>query len=289
MASCADFLLPLHLSKMKKMLFGIGVVGLAAAVAGAEFKPAFREGEDFTFKIRYGKITGGYATLGISSIVQIGDQKAYHILSEARSTKFVDTFYKVRDRNEAWMDVERPRSFGYIKDIQEGKYSVDEKVELNYVNHTFKRTKIRRDKNNSVKEVSGEVSADVLDVLSSLYYIRTLPLEVGKSFTLDVHSGEKTFPLLVKVKKLEKVKVKAGKFLCYRVEPVLREHGIFITKGKKMEVWLTADERRMPVLMRSEIFIGHVSAELVKHKIPESPAVPQDVASAPSDEASSDL
>src|SRR5205823_12646414 len=91
-------------------------------------------------------------------------------------------------------------------------------------------------------------------------------LEVGKSFTIDVHSGTKTWPLLVKVKKLEKVKVKAGRFLCYRVEPVLREQGIFISKGKKLEVWLTADEQHMPVLMRSEIFIGHVSAELVKHR-----------------------
>ena len=54
--------------------------------------------------------------------------------------------------------------------------------------------------------------------------------------------------------------------MCYRVEPVLRERGIFISKGKKLEVWLTADARHMPVLMRSEIFIGHVSAELVRQK-----------------------
>jgi hypothetical protein len=106
---------------------------------------------------------------------------------------------------------------------------------------------------------------------------------VGKEFTVDVHSGDKTFPLLVKVKKLEKIKVKAGKFLCYRVEPVLRERGIFISKGKKMEVWMTADESHMPVLMRSEIFIGHVSAELVKHKIPPAPEVARDLAAVHAD------
>src|ERR1019366_7249426 len=132
------------------------------------------------------------------------------------------------------------------------------------------RTEIRHDKNNAREEKRGPIPQNVLDVLSSLYYVRSLPLEVGKSFTIDVHSGEKTWPLIVNVKKREKVKVKAGKFMCYRVEPVLREPGIFISKGKKLEVWLTADDRHMPVLMRSEVFIGHVSAELVKetHRIP---------------------
>jgi len=48
---------------------------------------------------------------------------------------------------------------------------------------------------------------------------------------------------------------------CFRVEPVLREPGVFVSKGKKLQVWMTTDETHMPVLMRSEIFIGHVSAE----------------------------
>ncbi len=152
-------------------------------------------------------------------------------------------------------------------------------VDLDQTARTFHRTEIRHDKNDAIEEKRGDIPSNVLDVLSSLYYIRSLPLEVGKSFTIDVHSGEKTWPLVVNVKKLEKVKVKAGKFMCYRVEPVLRERGIFISKGKKLEVWLTADARHMPVLMRSEIFIGHVSAELVKMTVPESKKTTQQLAS----------
>src|SRR5260221_4265523 len=96
-------------------------------------------------------------------------------------------------------------------------------------------TEVRHDKNDAKEEKRGEIPSNVLDVLSSLYYIRSLPLEVGKSFTIDVHSGEKTWPLVVNVLKMEKVKVKAGKFMCYRVEPVLIQRGIFISKGKKLE------------------------------------------------------
>jgi len=251
---------------MKKMLLGMGVVALGASLVRADFQPAFHEGEDLVFQIRWGMVTGGYATLSVPSIDSINGQSAYHILSEAHSTKMVDAFYKVRDRNEAWMDATSPRSLRYSKNIHEGKYSVDEVVDLDQTARTFHETEIRHDKNDAKEEKKGDIPANVLDVLSSLYYIRSQPLEVGKSFTVDVHSGDKTFPLLVKVKKMEMVKVKAGKFMCYRVEPVLRERGIFISKGKKLEVWMTADARHMPVLMRSEIFIGHVSAELVMQK-----------------------
>jgi hypothetical protein len=269
---------------MKKFILGMGVMTLLGTQASAEFKVPFREGEDLTFVIRWGLITGGYATLSVPSIVQVGNESAYHILSEAKSTGVVETFYKVRDRNEAWMDTKEPRTLRYAKRLKEGKYNVEEVVELDQEARTFHMTEVRHDKNGRREEKKGEIPPNVLDVLSSLYYIRSQPLEVGKEFTIDVHSGDKTFPLVVKVKKLEKVKVKAGKFLCYRVEPVLRERGIFISKGKKLEVWLTADEARMPVLMRSEIFIGHVSAELVKHKVPEpapQDAAPQEIAAIP--------
>lgn len=262
---------------MKKIIFSVGLL-VSSLVGAADFQPSFKEGEDLTFAIKWGVITGGYATLSIPSVDQIGDQKAYHILSEARSTGVVETFYKVRDRNEAWMDTQQPRTLRYSKKISEGKYKVTETVELDQAAGTFHMTEIRHDKNDAKEEKKGAIPANVMDVLSSMYYIRSQPLEVGKEFTVDVHSGDKTFPLLVKVEALEKVRVKAGKFLCYRVEPVLRERGIFISKGKKLEVWMTADASHMPVLMRSEVFIGHVSAELVKHTAPVTPAT-HDVAS----------
>ncbi|MBI1979160.1 MAG: DUF3108 domain-containing protein, partial [Elusimicrobia bacterium] len=58
----------------------------------------------------------------------------------------------------------------------------------------------------------------------------------------------------------------AGKFDCFLVEPFIRERGLFIQKGKKLKVWLTADEKKIPVKMRAEVFIGHVSAELTEMK-----------------------
>ena len=66
----------------------------------------FQRRSILNFAIRWGVVTGGYATLSVPSVDLIGGQPAYHILSEAHSTGMVETFFKVRDRNEAWMDTD---------------------------------------------------------------------------------------------------------------------------------------------------------------------------------------
>ncbi len=242
-----------------------------STLAGGPFQNVFHAGEDFTYAIRWGKITGGYSNLSVQNVEQVGGHPTYHLVSEAHSVGLVNSFFPVKDRNEAWLDQQTPRTLRYAKRIREGKYFVDQVVDLDQDSHRYHRHEVRVDRN-EVEEQDGAIPPNVLDIFGSLYYIRSLPLEVGQSYTLDVQSGDKTWPLVVNVLKREKVKVKAGKFDCFKVEPVLRGAGMFISKGKKMEVWITADARRIPVLMRSEIFIGHVSAELVREKLagPES-------------------
>jgi hypothetical protein len=231
------------------------------AVANAS--PALRAGESLTFAIRWGAITGGYSSLSVQGVQTISGRPAYHVVAEARSTGLVDALYRVRDRNESWVGTQPLGTLRYAKNIHEGKYRVEEETVLNQDEHRFHNHSYRIDKN-EYEDKEGSIPPNVLDVLGSLYYVRTLPLAVGQSYTIDVHSGDKVYPLVVNVKKRAKVKVRAGKFDCFLVEPQLRDPGIFISKGKKLEVWITADARHLPVLMRSEVFIGHVSAELVK-------------------------
>jgi len=231
-----------------------------------------REGEDLTFRVRWGAITGGYASLAVSNIDLKEGRPAYHFVSNARSAKWVETMYKVEDHNEAWMDTEGAYSLGYTKMIKEKHYHIEEQVAFDPVNLKYKSSSFRVDKD-CHREKEGNLQGKVLDVLSSLYYVRTLPLEVGKSYVMDVHTDDKSWPLEMKVLRKESVSVKAGKFNCIVVEPVLREPGIFISKGKSLEVWLTDDDQKMPVMMRAEIFVGHVTAELVKYSEPAADTI----------------
>jgi len=61
----------------------------------------------------------------------------------------------------------------------------------------------------------------------------------------------------------EKVEVPAGSFSCLIIEPVLKGEGLFQQKGR-LRIWVTDDERKLPVLMKTEILIGTIDVKLKK-------------------------
>ena len=229
----------------------------------------WKTGEKFSFNVSVGIIAAGKATLEVRDPVEhkassngvTQAYKSYKLVATAESNGFVDVFYKVRDYNESWLDMEGLYTHRFEQHNQEGKYHLDQTVEYDWINKKFHQTDLVKGREPKMEE--GDVPIPVADTLSSLWLVRARPLNVGDEFSLDVHSG-KIYPLVVKVLKKETVKVEAGKFECFLVEPFLKEKGIFIQKGKKLQVWLTADERRIPVKMKAEIFIGSVRAELAE-------------------------
>ena len=97
--------------------------------------------------------------------------------------------------------------------------------------------------------------------LSVLYFVRTQDLEVGKSVFVDNFTDGEKYALEVKVIGKEEVTVPAGTFECVVVEPLLQSVGVFRHEGK-LKVWLTDDRLKMPVLMKSKVLVGSISAEL---------------------------
>lgn len=218
-----------------------------------ENNTAFNSGEKFTFNICWQFITVGSANMEIDGIHDINGRKAYHIISKADSAPFFDNFFKVRDINESWMDVDSLSSLKFSSHISEGGYKKDETILIDQEKRKFIISESGK---------TGDTPQWVRDVLSSMYYLRTRELNVGKEYSIDAHSGDKSWPLKVKVIGKERVNTPAGKFECWVIEPALREDsGIFKSSGK-LTIWLTCDARKMPVLMRSKIAVGHIEARL---------------------------
>ena len=82
---------------------------------------------------------------------------------------------------------------------------------------------------------------------------------------LESHADRKNYPLNVIVHGREEVDTPAGKFQCLVVEPMLRTPGLFKHEGK-LTIWLTDDERRMPVLMKSKVAIGSITVILTGYR-----------------------
>jgi hypothetical protein len=215
----------------------------------------FGEGERMVFSVQYGIVNAGEASLEIRNIAELDSVACYRIVSNARTNDVFSVFFKVRDRFESYMDTTELYSLRYEKHVREGKFRRDDIVEFDQNDHVA-----------TYSDQTVPIAPRTQDVLSAMYYVRTLPLEVGQSISVANHTDGKNYPLVIKVLRKETVTVDAGTFNCLVVEPILRGPAVFTQKGR-LTVWLTDDTYRMPVLMKSKVVIGSVAAVLKEYTL----------------------
>ena len=219
--------------------------------------------EQLKYGIYYSFVKAGTAYIRNRGLVSVNGRAAYLLQTTAFSAPVIDAVFKVRDVNQSWLDAKDFYSWGYGQSVREGSYRRDEWLSFDYAGHKYHG---QVQKKEAPRPIEGALEIPVLDMLSSLYYVRAQKLSIGQDIVFDIVNREKQYPLVVKVLKKERVKTAAGSFDCVVVEPQIRGEGIFVSKGKSLKVWLTDDEYKMPVKMKVEVFIGSVSAELLEFK-----------------------
>lgn len=182
------------------------------------------------------------------------------IISTARSAKWVSVFYTVDDMVETKLSKEKPsigQPVNYRIKLHEGRNRKNKEVIFDYRN--LKALSIDHlDK----ERAETEIPARVFDSLSSFYYVRTLNLEVGKSVYVTVFDNKKIWDIEVQVLRKERVEVPAGQFKTIVVKPLMKSEGIFYRKGD-IFIWLTDDDKRTPVMLKTKVKIGSITARLV--------------------------
>jgi hypothetical protein len=231
---------------------------LTAEASFAETKPVpFTVGEKFTFDITWMGISAATATLEVFQKTKYNGNEVYHIVSTARSSKFISTFYPVEDKVETFIDTKGV--FSYLMKVRqrEGRYKSDKEIEFDQANHKAYYRKV-----GSQEEVF-DVPPKVQDALSCYYYFRTLDnIEVGKSVFIETFESKKTWQLEVLVLGKEKIRTPVGEFDTIKLKPLLKFKGVFINKGD-VYLWVTDDYRRIPVQMKSKVIIGYFTATLI--------------------------
>ncbi len=216
-----------------------------------ELSAPFKAGESLRFSVQYGFIHAGSAWLEVPEVADWNGHPSWRLVARAESNSFFDRMYKVRNRIESLWDRDARFSWRYFEDRHEGKFTANDTM-------VFEPDSLRmRYKNGQTYPVSGPVQ----DALSSFYMTRFHALPIGGTITFEYHASRKTAPMEVRVLGRESVKTPAGRFNCVVVEPLLKAGGIFKNKGR-LVIWLTDDERRMPVLMKSKVKIGSVKVVL---------------------------
>jgi len=229
--------------------------GSSTRATACEAAPVpFRVGEKLTFSVEYGPVTAGEAVMSIASIDTIMGFPSYHIISTARTNEIFSAMYKVDDNVESHMDITGLFSRHFKKRLREGSFKRDHEVYFDQEKMVARYT----------NGDSLSTLAETQDILSAFFYLRAQDLSVGKKFSFPCHDNKKNYPLVVKVLRKEKVVVPAGKFRCYVLEPKLKTGGL-MKKKAKMLIWVTEDDRKMPVLMETRVTIGSIAAKLVEY------------------------
>ncbi len=212
----------------------------------------FGPGERLIYKVKVGIFNAGEGSISVLSVDTIGGNTTYHARMK------IDGGFMgmgVHDTHESWFDVRTLVSRRFVQDIHDPGYTSYRDYLMVPEEGEWKR------QDNDEHGPLGSLLP--LDDISFVYYIRTLPLKVGETYTLDRYFKKDGNPVVVKVLRKDHRKTDAGEFNTIVVKPLIRTKGLF-GQGGDAELHFTDDERRILVYMKSNIpkFPGSLTLHL---------------------------
>ena len=220
------------------------------AAAAVPFGP----GELLRYDVRLGALgRRGEGYMQVVGLDTVRGHTTYHVSMAIEGGLL---FAKVKDHYDSWFDVTDLITLRFIQDVDEINYERYRHWEL----FPEERRWERPDNGNE-----GDMPTDLpLDDISFIYFVRTLPLEVGDEYSFDRYFRENGNPVVIRVLRKDTVTVPAGTFETVVVQPIIQTKGLF-GEGGEAELYFTTDERRLMVLMRSKVpLVGALSLHLTE-------------------------
>jgi hypothetical protein len=207
--------------------------------------------------VSYGFVHAGTSEFNIPEIVYVEGRKCFRVTWDARSAAFFSWFYKVEDHYETFVDAEGIFPWYFEQHTREGSYHKDFAAYFDQVNHVARTT----DGNYPIPEYCH-------DVVSALYYVRVVgdfkDARPGERIHMKNFYKDSVYVLDVKYLGRQQMEVDAGTFDCIIIEPLLREGGLFKADGRII-IWVTDDEKKIPIKVKTEVVIGSIDAELKEY------------------------
>jgi len=195
--------------------------------------------------------------IGSAELEAKSDKGVTSITLRTRSNPALSSFYPVDNLVESQL-VDGMYILSKVRQ-REGSYSADETFTINLRT----RKVFWFDLNHSKPVAATLPSDDVLDTLSGIYYLRNRQLQVGRTETLHIFDSETYAEVPVEVLRREEIRLpNLTKVATLVVRPLQKTAGIFRRTGELL-IWLTDDERKVPVRIETSVPLGRVTAELV--------------------------
>ena len=228
---------------------------------------SFQAGEEIVYKIYY---NWNFIWLSAGEVVfrvkDLGDQ--YHLSAIGRTYKSYEWFYKIRDYYDTYVDKETLLPTVSIRDINEGKYRLYDKITFDQGSQ--KAVSLRGKTKDKAEETAYSIDPCMHDLLSIFYYTRNINYDykkAGEVIPIKIFIDKETWPLEMEYRGKDGYKkVKGlGRFKTIQFGPEVIE-GYYFKKDTKMDIWVTDDQNRIPVLIESPVSVGSIKCVLKEYK-----------------------
>lgn len=186
---------------------------------------------------------------------------AYYFYSIGRNFPRYDWLFKVRDEYKSMVDQKSLRPFWYYGNIHEGKKKLINKYEFEYERKMVLTTSQKDDEMPSKDSIAFD--GFVLDLLTATYFVRSIDFTKymeGKIVRMNILIDDRPSEIIIQYLGIETIKTRGRKkYDCIKLTALLNEGTIF-RDGEEIIIWLTNDQRRIPVHVKAKILVGSVIA-----------------------------
>lgn len=244
---------------MKKLF---SLIMLLTALKGIP-QNSFGTGEYFKFRIHYGLVNAGYATLEVQDAVR-NNKKVHHVIGRGYTTGMTKFFFKVEDNYESYFDKVTGKPYQYVRKIDEGGYT---KNQEGFFNQAANTVTVKDYKNNTQKTIA--VTEDVQDIVSTFYYLRNHPkvdkMQVGESIMIDMFFDDEVTKFKLKFIGRENISTKFGTVPAMIFRPYVQAGRVF-KEEESLTVWISDDENKLPLRIKASLAVGSLKADLEDYR-----------------------
>jgi len=207
------------------------------------------------------KMPVGSAVIHVKEITEVDGKPVYNIITRTRSNRLIRLLYNVDDKISSQVEVAGFRPLRYEKRLREGRKKKDELITFDW--ETKQATYYKGKGKNQKKRRDIPITEGTQDPLSSLFFLRGLPLELGRECVMTVTTERKCWDVIIKPIKKTKMNLRnIGKFDVLVIEPIVEFEGLFVHESK-LKIWLD-EETKIPLKMVADIPIGSITLILSK-------------------------
>lgn len=251
---------------MKKILLLLILVTTVSFDSKKE--DAYDVGEWFKFRIHYGIVNAGYATLEVKDAT-VNSKKSFHVIGKGYTTGMSRFFFKVDDLYESYIDKETGNPHQFVRKINEGGYT---KNQEGFFNQITNRILVKDYKHKEEKTLI--IPKNTQDILSAFYYLRNYSsidkLKVGESIAIDMFFDDETTKFKLKFIGREDITTKFGDVSAMIFRPLVQSGRVF-KEQESLTVWVSDDDNKLPLRIKASLAVGSIKADLDAFKGLKSP------------------